>query len=191
MDHYFDPLGRIRDDETGNRFNRDRKGLRTAMIASTVVLDEGVVIHHPDLVNLYGCRIGSGSRIGSFVEIQRNAVIGRNCKISSHTFICEGVTVEDGVFVGHGVMFTNDLHPRAVNPDGSLQTDADWKVVPTLVKRGASIGSNATILAGVTIGDGALVGAGAVVTRDVPEYSIVAGVPAKVMGRTKEVPLQA
>jgi UDP-2-acetamido-3-amino-2,3-dideoxy-glucuronate N-acetyltransferase len=161
------------------------------MIASTVVLDDGVVIHHPDLVNLYGCRIGSGSRIGTFVEIQRNAVIGRNCKISSHTFICEGVTLEDGVFVGHGVMFTNDLHPRAVNPDGSLQTDSDWKVVPTLVKRGASIGSNATILAGVTIGDGALVGAGAVVTRDVPEHSIVAGVPAKVMGRTKEVPLQA
>jgi len=122
------------------------------MIAASVVLEDGVVIHHPDLVNLYGCRVGSGSRIGTFVEIQRNAVIGRHCKISSHTFICEGVTVEDGVFVGHGVMFTNDLHPRAVNPDGSLQTDADWTMVPTTVKRGASIGSHATILAGVTIG---------------------------------------
>ena len=161
------------------------------MIASSVVLGDGVVIHHPDLVNLYGCRIGSGSRVGTFVEIQRNAVIGRNCKISSHTFICEGVTLEDGVFVGHGVMFTNDLHPRAMNPDGSLQTDADWKVVLTLVKRGASIGSNATILAGVTIGDGALVGAGAVVTRDVPERTIVAGVPARVVGRTTDLPLQA
>ena len=96
------------------------------MIASNVVLEEGVVIHHPDLVNLYGCPIGAGTRIGTFVEIQRNAVIGRNCKISSHTFICEGVTLEDGVFIGHGVMFTNDLHPRAVNADGSLQTDADW-----------------------------------------------------------------
>jgi UDP-2-acetamido-3-amino-2,3-dideoxy-glucuronate N-acetyltransferase len=161
------------------------------MIASSVVLEDGVVIHHPDLVNLYGCRIGSGSRVGTFVEIQRNAVIGRNCKISSHTFICEGVTLEDGVFIGHGVMFTNDLHPRAVNPDGSLQTDSDWKVVPTLVKRGASIGSNVTILAGVTIGDGALVGAGAVVTKDVPARSIVAGVPARVVGGTKDLPLQA
>ncbi len=105
------------------------------MIAASVTVEEGVVIHHPDLVNLYGCRIGSGSRIGTFVEIQRNAVVGRNCKISSHSFICEGVTLEDGVFVGHGVMFTNDLHPRAVNPDGSLQTDADWAMVPTLVKQ--------------------------------------------------------
>src|SRR3981189_3700938 len=113
------------------------------MIASTVALEEGVVIHHPDLVNLYGCSIGGGSRIGTFVEIQRNAFIGRNCKISSHSFICEGVTLEDGVFVGHGVMFTNDLYPRAVNPDGSLQTEADWQVVKTMVKRRAGIGSNA------------------------------------------------
>jgi UDP-2-acetamido-3-amino-2,3-dideoxy-glucuronate N-acetyltransferase len=161
------------------------------MIAPSVVLEEGVLIHQPDLVNLYGCRIGSGSRIGAFVEIQRNAAIGRDCKISSHTFICEGVTIEDGVFVGHGVMFTNDLHPRAVNLDGSLQTDADWKVVPTLVKRRASIGSNAAIVAGITIGEGALVGAGAVVTRDVPDYAVVAGVPAKIVGRAKDAPPEA
>lgn len=157
------------------------------MIAQTVVLEEGVVIHHPNLVNLYGCRIGSGSRIGTFVEIQRGAEIGRNCKISSHSFICEGVTLEDGVFIGHGVMFTNDLYPRAVNPDGSLQTDADWKLVPTRVKTRASIGSNATILAGVTIGAGAIVGAGAVVTKDVPENAIVAGVPAKVIGVAEQI----
>jgi UDP-2-acetamido-3-amino-2,3-dideoxy-glucuronate N-acetyltransferase len=161
------------------------------MIAPSVVLEEDVVIHHPDLVNLYGCRVGRGSRIGTFVEVQRGAAIGRNCKISSHTFICEGVTLEDGVFVGHGVMFTNDLHPRAVNPDGSLQTDADWRVVTTLVKRGASIGSNATILAGITIGTGALIGAGAVVSKDVPDYAIAAGVPAKVIGRTTDAPLEA
>jgi acetyltransferase-like isoleucine patch superfamily enzyme len=161
------------------------------MIAPSVTLEDGVVIHHPDLVNLYGCRIGSGSRVGTFVEIQRDAAIGRNCKISSHTFICEGVTIDDGVFVGHGVMFTNDLHPRAVNVDGSLQTDADWTMTPTHVKKFASIGSNATILAGVTIGEGALVGAGAVVTKDVPDYAIVAGVPAKVVGRAKDAPVQA
>jgi len=165
------------------------KDIQIAMIAPSVTLEDGVVIHHPDLVNLYGCQIGQGSRIGTFVEIQRNAVIGSHCKISSHTFICEGVTLEDGVFVGHGVMFTNDLHPRAVNVDGSLQTDSDWAVVRTLVKRRASIGSNATILAGITIGEGALVGAGAVVTRDVPDYAVVAGVPAKIMGRTQDAPL--
>src|SRR4051794_589366 len=160
------------------------------MIAPSVALEEGVVIHHPDLVNLYGCRIGAGSRVGTFVEIQRNASIGRNCKISSHTFICEGVTLQDGVFVGHGVMFTNDLHPRAVNPDGSLQTDADWQMIPTLVKRRATLGSHATILAGVTIGEGALIGAGAVVTRDVPDHAIVRGVPAKVVGRAKDAPIE-
>jgi UDP-2-acetamido-3-amino-2,3-dideoxy-glucuronate N-acetyltransferase len=158
------------------------------MIASTVTLEEDVVIHHPDLVNLYGCRIGAGSRVGTFVEIQRNAVIGRSCKISSHSFICEGVTLEDGVFIGHGVMFTNDLHPRAVTEDGSLQTDADWTVVETLVKRRASIGSNATILAGLTIGEGALIGAGAVVTRNVPDYAIVTGVPGRIVGRAKDAP---
>src|SRR5207237_8623079 len=121
----------------------------------------------------------------SFVVIQRNSVIGMHCKVSSHSFICEGVTIEDGVFVGHGVMFTNDLHPRAVNTDGSLQSDADWTVVPTLVKTRASIGSGATILAGITIGEGALVGAGAVVTKDVPDYAVVAGVPARVVGRAQ------
>jgi acetyltransferase-like isoleucine patch superfamily enzyme len=150
-------------------------------IAPSVTLGEGVVIHHPNLVNLYGCSIATGSRIGAFVEIQRGAVIGSNCKISSHSFICEGVTLEDGVFIGHGVMFINDLRPRAVNDDGSLQTDADWTCIPTLVKAGASIGSNATILAGVTIGERALVGAGAVVTKDVPPGATVAGVPAKVL----------
>src|SRR6478609_3096667 len=115
-----------------------RKGIIRQMIANSVEMDGDVVIHHPDLVNLYGCRIGSGSRIGTFVEVQRGAVIGKNCKISSHTFICEGVTIEDGVFIGHGVMFTNDTHPRAVNMDGSLQTDADWQMVPTTVKTQAS-----------------------------------------------------
>lgn len=161
------------------------------MISSSVILSEGVIIHQPDLVNLYGCRVGAGSRIGAFVEIQRNAVVGRNCKISSHSFICEGVTLEDGVFVGHGVMFTNDLYPRAVTVDGALQSDADWTVIPTTVKRLASIGSNATILAGVVIGEGALVGAGAVVTRDVPDFSIVAGVPATVVGRVDGAPVRA
>ncbi len=130
-------------------------------------------------VNAYGCRIGDNSKIGTFVEIQKNSEIGRNCKISSHTFICEGVSVEDNVFVGHGVMFTNDKYPRATNADGSPQTEADWAVVPTVVRRGASIGSGAVIVAGVTIGENAIVGAGAVVTRDVPPDTIVAGVPAK------------
>ncbi len=161
------------------------------MIAPSVVLAPSVVIHHPDLVNLYGCTVGEGTRIGTFVEVQRGAAIGKHCKISSHTFICEGVTLEDGVFVGHGVMFTNDLYPRAVNADGSLQTDADWTMVPTVVKTQASIGSNATILAGITIGRGALIGAGAVVTRDVPDYAIVAGVPARVIGRTEDAQLKA
>ncbi|MBN9234009.1 MULTISPECIES: acyltransferase [Phyllobacteriaceae] len=161
------------------------------MISSSVILSEGVVIHQPDLVNLYGCSIGAGSRIGAFVEIQRNAVVGKNCKISSHSFICEGVTLEDGVFIGHGVMFTNDLYPRAVTPNGALQSDADWTVTPTTVKRHASIGSNATILAGIVIGEGALVGAGAVVTRDVPDFSIVAGVPAAVVGKVEGAPVRA
>jgi acetyltransferase-like isoleucine patch superfamily enzyme len=155
------------------------------VIADSVRLGDNVVIHHPSLVNLYGCTIGDGSRIGTFVEIQRGSEIGRNCKISSHSFICEGVTIEDGVFVGHGVMFTNDLYPRAVNPDGSLQTDSDWTLVRTRVEEGASIGSNATILAGITIGRGALIGAGAVVTRDVPPFTTVAGVPARPMRRAE------
>jgi len=155
------------------------------MIASSVIREQDVVIFHPDLVNLYGCSIGAGSRIGTFVEIQKNAYVGRNCKISSHSFICEGVTIEDGVFVGHGVMFTNDMYPRAVNPDGELQTDNDWELMPTVVKRHASIGSNATILPGVTIGEGAQIGAGAVVVKDVPAFAIVAGVPARVIGHVK------
>jgi acetyltransferase-like isoleucine patch superfamily enzyme len=149
------------------------------VISDSVRVGQHVAIPQPQLVNLYGCSIGDHSKIGAFVEIQRDASIGRNCKISSHTFVCTGVTIEDGVFVGHGVVFTNDLHPRAVTPDGELQTEADWQVVATLVKAGASIGSHATILAGVTIGEGAMVGAGAVVTKDVPPHTIVAGVPAR------------
>jgi acetyltransferase-like isoleucine patch superfamily enzyme len=132
------------------------------------------------LVNLYGCTIGAETKIGAFVEIQKNASIGQRCKISSHSFICEGVTIEDEVFIGHGVMFTNDPDPRAT-ADGDLQTEAHWRVVPTLVKRGASIGSNATLLCGITIHEGALVGAGSVVTRDVAAQAVVAGVPARVL----------
>jgi acetyltransferase-like isoleucine patch superfamily enzyme len=149
-------------------------------IASNVVLGERVKIVHPDLVNLYGCRVGDDSRIGAFVEIQKNATVGSRCKISSHTFVCEGVTIEDDVFVGHGVMFTNDLRPRATT-DGTPQSEADWHVVPTLVKRGASIGSGAAIICGITIGEGAMIGAGAVVTRDVAPGETVAGVPARLL----------
>ena len=152
-------------------------------IAPDVVLEEGVVIFHRDLVNLYGCHVGGGTKIGAFVEIQKGAVIGRRCKISSHSFVCEGVTIEDDVFVGHGVMFINDPYPRAT-VEGRLQTEADWKVVPTRVCRGASIGSGAAILCGVTIGEQALVGAGAVVTRDVPAGATVAGVPARQLARS-------
>ena len=151
-------------------------------IAPDVRLAEGVKIFQPDLVNLYGCTVGADTKIGAFVEIQKNAEIGARCKISSHTFICEGVKIEDEVFVGHGVMFINDLYPRAANDDGTPQTEADWSVVETVVKRRASIGSNATVMGGVVIGEGALVGAGAVVTHDVPDYAIVAGVPARVIG---------
>ena len=132
-------------------------------------------------INLYGCRIGDNTKIGAFVEVQKNAAIGSNCKISSHTFICEGVTIEDDVFVGHGVTFINDIYPRATTAGGALQTEQDWKVSPTLVQSGASIGSGATILANVTIGKNAIVGAGAVVTKNVPPNTIVAGNPAKVL----------
>ena len=149
-------------------------------ISDDVQLGTDVVIHHPALVNLYGCTIGDASRIGTFVEVQKNAVIGARCKISSHSFVCEGVTIEDEVFVGHGVMFINDPRPRAT-AEGRPQTEADWCVVPTRVSRGASIGSGAAILCGVTIGAGALVGAGAVVTRDVPPGATVAGVPARLL----------
>lgn len=155
-------------------------------IAADVHLADGVKIFQPDLVNLYGCTIGRDTKIGAFVEIQKNAVIGARCKVSSHTFICEGVIIEDEVFVGHGVMFINDLYPRATNEDGSLQTEANWQVVKTVVKQRASIGSNATVLAGVTIGENALVGAGAVVSRDVPDFAIVAGVPARIIGDVRE-----
>jgi UDP-2-acetamido-3-amino-2,3-dideoxy-glucuronate N-acetyltransferase len=156
------------------------------MIANDVQLGDGVIIPQPDLVNLYGCVVGAGTKIGAFVEVQRGAYIGSHCKISSHTFICEGVAIEDGVFVGHGVMFINDLHPRAVTAEGVVQTQNDWHLSKTVVKARASIGSNATILGGVTIGSGAMIGAGAVVTRDVPEHAIVAGVPARVVGDARE-----
>lgn len=138
-----------------------------------------------DFVNLYGCSIDDGTKVGTFVEIQKNAYIGKNCKISSHTFICEGVHIEDNVFVGHNVTFINDKHPRSTNIDGSMQTEADWKVVETYVKNGASIGSSSTIMCGITIGENSIVGAGAVVTKDVPPNSIVAGVPAKVIKKIK------
>ena len=156
------------------------------MIAPDVMLGEGVRIFQPDMVNLYGCQIGDGTKVGAFVEIQRGATIGKHCKISSHSFVCAGVAIEDGVFIGHGVMFINDPYPRAVNEDGSLQTEADWKCIETRIRRQASIGSNATILCGVTVGEGALVGAGAVVTKNVPDYAIVAGVPARVVGDTRK-----
>ncbi|MBE3125383.1 MAG: N-acetyltransferase [Acidobacteria bacterium] len=138
-------------------------------------------------VNLYGCSIGDNTRIGTFVEIQKNAFIGKNCKISSHTFICEGVTVEDDVFIGHNVTFINDMYPRSTaEGGGGLQTEADWKVVTTLIKKGASVGSSVTILAGVTVGEGAIIGAGAVVTKDVPPWTIVAGNPAKVLRKIEK-----
>jgi len=156
-------------------------------ISANVVLGHGVKIFQPELVNLYGCTLGDETKVGAFVEVQKNASIGNRCKISSHTFICEGVTIEDDVFVGHGVMFINDLYPRATI-DGRLQDESDWQVVPTRVRRGASIGSGAVILAGVTIGEGALIGAGAVVTRDVPDHQIVKGVPARI---SRSVPHEA
>jgi len=134
-----------------------------------------------NFVNAYGCSIDDNSKVGAFVEIQKGAFIGKNCKISSHTFICEGVHIEDNCFIGHGVMFTNDLFPRATNPDGSAQTEADWKLIETVVKKGASIGSNATILCGITIGENSLIGAGSVVTKNVPANTVVAGNPAKII----------
>jgi UDP-2-acetamido-3-amino-2,3-dideoxy-glucuronate N-acetyltransferase len=152
--------------------NNDKQSL------NNVTIGENVRIFN--FVNAYGCSIDDGSKVGAFVEIQKGVFIGKNCKISSHSFLCEGVHIEDNVFVGHGVMFTNDLFPRATNVDGSQQTEADWKVIETHVKKGASIGSNATILAGITIGENALIGAGSVVTKDVPANTIVAGSPARI-----------
>ena len=150
-------------------------------VADDVRLGKNVRI--ANFVNLYGCSIDDNTKIGVFVEIQKNAVVGKNCKIQSHTFICEGVTIEDNVFIGHGVTFVNDKYPRAVNGDGGLQTEADWRVAPTLVKKGASLGSGATILCNVTIGENAIVGSGSVVTKDVPRETIVAGNPARIIRR--------
>jgi len=150
---------------------------------NNVKLGKDVKIY--DFVNLYGCSIDDGTKIGTFVEIQKNAFIGKNCKISSHTFICEGVHIEDNVFVGHNVTFINDKHPRATNEDGSMQTDVDWGVVETFIRKGASIGSSSTIMCGVTVGENSIVGAGAVVTKDVLPNTIVAGVPAKVIKKLK------
>ncbi len=146
---------------------------------NNVKLGKDVIVF--DFVNLYGCSIDDNTKIGTFVEIQKNASIGKNCKISSHTFICEGVYIEDNVFVGHNVTFINDKHPRSVNENGIMQTESNWEVIETFVKKGASIGSSSTILCGITIGENAIVGAGAVVTKDVPPNTIVAGVPAKVI----------
>jgi acetyltransferase-like isoleucine patch superfamily enzyme len=165
----------------------DLKGyfqMKYLSISDDVQLGENVKLSN--FVNLYGCSVGDNTKIGTFVEIQKNAKVGNNCKIQSHTFICEGVTIEDNVFVGHGVTFINDKYPRAINPKGGLQTEDDWKVDPTLVKKGASIGSGVTILGNVTIGENAIVGAGSVVTKDVLQNTIVAGNPAKILRKIDE-----
>jgi len=158
-------------------------------IAPDVKLGENVKL--AKFINLYGCEVGDNTKIGAFVEIQKNAKVGSNCKISSHTFICEGVTIEDDVFIGHGVVFINDVYPRATVAGGGLQTEADWKVEKTVIKKGASIGSGATILCDVTVGENAIVGAGAVVTKDVPAHAIVAGNPARVLRFLKKAPEQS
>jgi UDP-2-acetamido-3-amino-2,3-dideoxy-glucuronate N-acetyltransferase len=155
-------------------------------VESNVRLGHGVVIFHPELVNLYGCQIGDGTKIGSFVEIQKKATIGKNCKISSHSFICEGVEIEDEVFIGHGVKFINDLYPHATTAEGNLQRETDWRVLRTIVRARASIGTNATILPNVTIGRGAMIGAAALVVTDVPDHAIVAGAPARVIGDVRD-----
>jgi UDP-2-acetamido-3-amino-2,3-dideoxy-glucuronate N-acetyltransferase len=155
-------------------------------VESDVRLGHGVVIFHPELVNLYGCQIGDGTKIGSFVEIQKKAIIGKNCKISSHSFICEGVEIEDEVFIGHGVKFINDLYPHATTAEGKLQSKTDWRLLRTIVRARASIGTNATILPNVTIGRGAMIGAAAVVVANVPDHAVVVGVPARVIGDVRE-----
>jgi UDP-2-acetamido-3-amino-2,3-dideoxy-glucuronate N-acetyltransferase len=160
------------------------KATATRKIAPDVKLGRNVKIY--DFVNLYGCEVGDNSKIGTFVEVQKGAKIGRNCKISSHSFICEGVTIDDDVFIGHHVVFINDPYPRSTTEDGKVQTDDDWICVPTQVKRGASIGSNATLLCGITVGENAMIGAGSVVTEDVPENTIVAGNPARILRRIDE-----
>jgi len=159
--------------------------LRLMPITQNTHIGNGVTIHHPELVNLYGCYIGDYTKIGAFVEIQKNVVIGKNCKISSHTFICEGVIIEDEVFIGHGVIFINDLYPRAT-VNGKLQTEQDWKVIPTFIKRGVSIGSGAIIMCGVTIGEYAMIGAGSLINGDVPDHSKVVGVPFRVIGDIRD-----
>ncbi len=159
--------------------------MTTQKIAPDVKLGENVKIY--DFVNLYGCQIGDNSKIGTFVEIQKGAKVGKNCKISSHTFICEGVTIDDNVFVGHNVTFVNDLYPRSTTEDGQLQTENDWVCVPTLIKKGTSIGSSATLLCGITVGENAIIGAGSVVTRDVPANTIVAGNPARILRKIDQV----
>ena len=161
------------------------KNAKYVKIAPDVELGENVQIY--DFVNLYGCKIGSGTRIGTFVEIQKNATVGENCKISSHTFICEGVTIGNGCFIGHGVLFINDKHPRAVNADSSLQTEDDWQLLETQVEDNVSIGSGAIIMGGIRLGKGCLIGAGAVVTRDVAPGRVVAGVPARIVSKNRDV----
>jgi acetyltransferase-like isoleucine patch superfamily enzyme len=153
--------------------------MKYVSISDDVTLGKDVKIYN--FVNLYGCRIGDETKIGTFVEIQKGATVGKKCKISSHTFICEGVHIEDNCFIGHNVTFINDKYPRAINPDGKQQTEDDWVCIPTYIKKGVSIGSSSTIMCGVTIGEGAMVGAGAVVTKDVPPNSIVAGIPARIL----------
>ena len=156
-------------------------------ILTSCKLGDSVKIYHPDLVNIYGCIIGDDTHIGPFVEIQKNVVVGKKCKISSHSFICEGVEIEDEVFVGHGVVFINDKYPTSTNEDGKMRTDEDWQLENTLVKEGASIGSNATIMGGITIGKNSLIGAGAVITKDVPDFKIVVGNNNKSIGDTRNM----
>ena len=156
-------------------------------VSENVKMEEGVQILYPELVNIYGCELGERTQVGPFVEIQADVRIGAYCKIQSHSFICSGVSIDDAVFVGHGVMFVNDIYPRATTPEGGFQTKEDWQLVRTHIKRAASIGSNATIMGGITIGEQALIGAGAVVLHDVPDYAVVAGVPAKVIGDVRNL----